>query len=116
MGTILEEAASFILSKCAFYILMSDKENFKFLISDNPILIDKFEDAKFIFPISPNTALACSIIKKTYRNQFVKRVDIKNDTVEKINRYTILNAQRFIMGQGLKDNDKELIEELISAK
>lgn len=116
MGTVLEEVASFILSNCAFYILMSDKDNFKFLISDNPILIDKFEDAKYIFPISPNIAIACSVIKKAYNKQFEKRVDIKNDIVERINRYTILNAQRFIMGQVLTDNDKELIEELISTK
>lgn len=108
--TLLDETASFILSNCFFYILSAEQSEEKFLLADNPVLITPFEDAQYIFPISPNFAFGCCRYKTARGNEIEGLVLLNESSVTKINRVSCSQAQRFVMAKEFSETHKNLME------
>lgn len=108
--TLLDETASFILSNCFFYILSAEQSEEKFLLADNPVLITPFEDAQYIFPISPNFAFGCCRYKTARGNEIASLVLLNESAVTKINRVSCSQAQRFVMAKEFTETHKNLME------
>lgn len=108
--TLLDETASFILSNCFFYILSAERSEEKFLLADNPVLITPFEDAQYIFPISPNFAFGCCRYKTARGNEIESLVLLNESAVTKINRVSCSQAQRFVMAKEFSETHKNLVE------
>lgn len=108
--TLLDETASFILNNCFFYILSAEQSEEKFLLADNPVLITPFEDAQYIFPISPNFAFGCCRYKTARGNEIEGLVLLNESSVTKINRVSCSQAQRFVMAKEFSETHKNLVE------
>jgi hypothetical protein len=93
---LLSTVMSYLLSNCFFY-LMYVSEGDTFFLADNPVLIDEFEDAKYIYPITPKTAIGCCLFNTASESQLRGSVTLPRKSVEKINRYIINNTDRFVL-------------------
>lgn len=93
---LLSHIASFILSECAVY-LVKTKPDSHFIITDNPVLIDAFPDAKYTFPISPNLAVCCCLWNQAKGNQDGGCIEINTEGVKKINKLLFEKANRWVV-------------------
>ena len=82
--SLLEYTASFILSECAIYTLIAPEEN-SYLLSDMPVLIDGFSDAKYIFPVAPQIAICCCLFEEASQSEFGGFIQAKSEWIDKIN-------------------------------
>lgn len=99
--TLLEEITQFIVSNCAVFIFKTDREN-PFILTDLPVLIDKFANAKYIFPISPTIAIGCSLFLEASMSMLLgKFIKLPKETIEKINRYLCDEAEQIVVCQEL---------------
>ena len=94
--SLLEYTASFILSECAIYILIAPDDS-PYLLSDMPVLIDCFLDAKYIFPIAPKIAICCSLFEEASQSEFGGFIQAKSEWIEKINALLCDRAKRWIV-------------------
>lgn len=94
--SLLEYTASFILSECAIYILIAPEENC-YLLSDMPVLIDGFSDAKYIFPVAPQIAICCCLFEEASQSEFGGFIQAKREWIEKINELLCDKANRWII-------------------
>lgn len=94
--SLLEYTASFILSECAIYILIAP-DNSPYLLSDMPVLIDCFSDAKYIFPVAPQIAICCSLFEEASQSEFGGFIQAKSEWIEKINALLCDRAKRWIV-------------------
>ena len=108
--TLLDETASFILSNCFFYILSAEQSEEKFFIADNPVLITPFDDAQYVFPISPNFAFGCCRYKTARGNEMEGVVIVNETAVPKINLVACKQAQRFVMAKEFSEIHKKIME------
>lgn len=79
----------------------------KLFLSDNPVIIQKFEDEDYILPISPDI---CIILVPINIEGNVIKIDthvysLSNDAVNKINEQSVLNTDRLI----IISNEKDLV-------
>lgn len=94
--SLLEYTASFILSECAIYILIAP-DNSPYLLSDMPVLIDCFSDAKYIFPVATQIAICCSLFEEASQSEFGGFIQAKSEWIEKINALLCDRAKRWIV-------------------
>ena len=94
--SLLEYTASFILSECAIYILIAPNER-PYVLSDVPVLIDGFSDAKYIFPVAPQIAICCSLFEEASQSEFSGFIQAKSEWIEKINELLCDKANRWIV-------------------
>ena len=93
---LLSHVTSFILSDCAVYLAKAE-EGCHFIITDNPVLIDGFPDAKYVFPISPQLAVCCCLWEQAKGKQDGGCIEINAEGVRSINRLLIENADRWVV-------------------
>lgn len=93
--SMVDEVMQYIQRNCSFYFITT--QGHPFLLSDNPVLIDKFENTKYIFPIDPRHAIICAV-RETDKNMDWGCLNrIPDDTVDKINLFSIQNADNLIV-------------------
>jgi hypothetical protein len=93
---LLSHVASFILDECAIYIAKAEKGS-HFIITDNPVLIDAFPDAKYVFPISPQLSVCCCLWEQAKGKQDGGCIEINAEGVQNINRLLIEKANRWVV-------------------
>ena len=97
--TLLEEAAQFIAYNCAVFIFKTDNEH-PFILTDSPVLIDKFVSAKYIFPISPTIAIGCSLFSEASMSMLLgKFIKLPANIIKKINQYLCDEAEQTVVCQ-----------------
>lgn len=101
--SLLSEVASFILSECFIYLIASESRSF--CLPDMPILIDAFQDAKFIYPVAPGYAIACCLFSTASQSQADGFVFADDDTVKAINQLLIGKATRHVICNPCDKND-----------
>ncbi len=94
--SLLEYTASFILSECAIYVLVTQNDQ-QYVLSDMPILIDSFSDAKYIFPVAPRIALCCCLFEEAGKSEFGGFIQAQSEWIEKINKQLCDKANRWII-------------------
>lgn len=94
--SLLEYTASFILSECAIYVLVTPDDQ-QYVLSDMPILIDSFSDAKYIFPVAPRIAICCCLFEKASKSEFGGFIQAQSEWIEKINKQLCDKANRWII-------------------
>lgn len=94
--SLLEYTASFILSECAIYILVAPEVS-SYVLSDVPVLIDGFSDAKYIFPVAPQIAICCCLLEEASQSEFGGFIQAKSEWIEKINELLCDKANRWII-------------------
>lgn len=94
--SMLEHTASFILNECAIYILIAPDNN-SYILTDLPILIDSFLDAKYIFPISPKMAICCCLFEEANGNELGGFIQAQPEWINKINKELCDKAKRWII-------------------
>lgn len=93
--SMLDEVVQYIQRNCSFYFITM--QSHPFILSDNPVLIDTFENTKYIFPIAPRLAIICAV-RGTDKNMdwgYLNRIE--DDAVDKINLFSIQNADNLIV-------------------
>lgn len=93
---LLSHVASFILSECAIYLVKTNSGS-HFIITDNPVLIDAFPDAKYTFPISPSLAVCCCLWNQAKGDQDGGCIEINAEGVRKVNQLLFANANRWVV-------------------
>ena len=71
--------------------------NSPYLLSDMPVLIDCFSDAKYIFPVAPQIAICCSLFEEASQSEFGGFIQAKSEWIEKINELLCDKANRWIV-------------------
>lgn len=104
--SLLSEVASFILSECFIYLMTS--ENRPFCLPDMPVLIDAFQDAKYIYPVAPRHAIACCLFSTASQSQADGFAFVDDSTVKVINQLLIGKATRHVICNPY--DKKEVIE------
>ena len=94
--SLLEYTASFILSECAIYILIAPNDN-PYVLSDMPVLIDSFSDAKYIFPVAPRIAICCCLFEEASKSEFGGFIQAQSKWIENINKQLCDKANRWII-------------------
>lgn len=94
--SLLEYIASFILSECAIYVLVAPS-NISYVLSDMPILIDQFSDAKYIFPVAPQIAVCCCLFNNASKSEFGGFIKAQKEWIEKINTLLCDKSKRWII-------------------
>lgn len=94
--SLLEYTASFILSECAIYVLVTPNDQ-QYVLSDMPILIDSFSDAKYIFPVAPRIAICCCLFEEASKSEFGGFIQAQSEWIEKINKQLCDKANRWII-------------------
>lgn len=79
-----------------------------FFLSDRPILVNKFEEADYVLPISPNICIGASPFEGEFSlcNQITY---LSDDDVNRINKKIIENTEKMLIIQS--DADIELVKE-----
>ena len=95
--SMLDEVVQYIQKKCSFYVVTS--YGHPFILSDNPVLIDKFDNAKYIFPIDPKYAIICAVRETDANMDWGYLNSIEDDTVDEINYFSLQNADNLIVCQ-----------------
>lgn len=108
--TLVDAIASHLASNCFFYIIDASNAEGTFIISDQPILIRPFEDAQYIFPISPNFAIACCAFDSARGNQVESFVAIREELVHKINVFSSKQAERFVIAKVFTEKHQGILE------
>lgn len=93
--SFLDTVLNFLMEECYAYIVRAEES--MFLMADEPVLIHKFPDIKYLYPISPKYAIACSIFESESKQQSKFFMPISKEGVIKVNFQTIKNADRFIV-------------------
>lgn len=93
---LLTHIWDFISNECAIYLIKAEPES-RFIISDNPVLIDDFPDAKYVFPISPQLAVCCCLWDQAKDKQDGGCIEINADGVDKINQLLFDKANRWVV-------------------
>ena len=109
LKSLFDIIASYILSSCDFYLIKAEKSHF--IISDNPILINEYDDALYIFPISPQYAIVCSRLDNIDEQDAGSLHVIKDEMINKLNLIQIKNADRIVV---FNESDKDYVINLIS--
>lgn len=94
--SLLEYTASFILSKCVIYVLTAPNDD-PYVLSDMPVLIDSFSDAKYVFPVAPRIAICCCLSEEASKSEFGGFVQAQSEWIEKINKQLCNKANRWII-------------------
>ena len=94
--SLLEYTASFILSECAIYVLIAPNDN-PYVLSDMPVLIDSFSDAKYIFPVAPRIAICCCLFEEASKSEFGGFIQAQSEWIENINKQLCDKANRWII-------------------
>lgn len=94
--SLLEYTASFILSECSIYVLTAPNDN-PYVLSDMPVLIDSFSDAKYVFPVAPRIAICCCLSEEASKSEFGGFVQAQSEWIEKINKQLCNKANRWII-------------------
>ncbi|PHD43401.1 hypothetical protein COF67_26820 [Bacillus toyonensis] len=83
----------------------------KFFLSDRPILVQEFEDADYVLPISPSICIGATPlqIKEGKFSVYSQITYLSNDDVNRINKKIIENAEKVLIIQS--DADIEFIKE-----
>ncbi|HDR7646150.1 TPA: DUF4238 domain-containing protein [Bacillus mycoides] len=83
----------------------------KFFLSDRPILVNKFEEADYVLPISPNICIGATPlqIKEDEISVYSQISCLSDDDVNRINKKIIENAEKMLIIQS--DADIEFIKE-----
>ncbi len=84
----------FINNECNVYLIKAETD--AFCIGDLPVLIDAFENAKFIFPFSPRFAIVCALTDPDDKEEYDTIRYIKADMVSLINQIMIEKSEQFI--------------------
>lgn len=108
--TVIDTVASHLLSNCFFYILDASGIEEKFLIADQPVLIWPFSDAQYIFPVSPNFAVACCPFLSAQGKQVEGFLKIGNEMLNKINALSCEQCNRFVIAKEFTENQKRILE------
>lgn len=109
----LKELAEHIMSK---YQIRVHKAlgNKKFFLSDNPVIVQKFEDEDYHLPISPEICIGLIPLKldgdKVLNENTI--YNMSDEIVELINEQSVLNTDRLIIIS--KENDLNFISNIIS--
>lgn len=94
--SLLEYTASFILSECAIYVLVTPNDQ-QYVLSDMPVLIDSFSDAKYIFPVAPRIAICCCLFEEASKSEFGGFIQAQSEWIENINKQLCDKANRWII-------------------
>ena len=94
--SLLEYTASFILSKCVIYVLTAPNDD-PYVLSDMPVLIDSFSDAKYIFPVAPRIAICCCLFEEASKSEFGGFIQAQSEWMENINKQLCNKANRWII-------------------
>lgn len=108
--TLVDAIASHLASNCFFYIIDASNTEGTFIISDQPVLIRPFEDAQYIFPISPDFAIACCAFDSARGNQVESFVAVSEETVHKINAFSFEQAERFVIAKKFTENHLRILQ------
>lgn len=94
--SLLEDTTSFIFSNCAIYVLIAPNDT-PYVLSDMPVLIDSFSDAKYIFPVTPQIAICCRLFEESNEREFGGFIQAQSEWIEKINKQLCDKANRWII-------------------
>lgn len=93
--SMMAEVVQYIQQNCYFYFITT--LGHPFILSDNPVLIDKFENTKYIFPIAPRYAIICAVRETDEHMEWGYLNRIEDETADKINLFSIQNADNLIV-------------------
>lgn len=93
--SLLDEIVRYIQKKCSIYLITTQSN--PFILSDNPVLIDKFENTKYIFPVDQRHAIICAVRETDENMEWGYLHLVGNEMVDKINHFSIQNADNLIM-------------------
>ena len=111
-NSALDVVLNFLMKECYTYIVRAEES--MFLMADEPVLIHKFPDIKYLYPISPKYAIACSVFESESKLQSKFFMPIFKEGVRKVNLQTIKNAERFIVfNEAVQKEALELINSTI---
>ena len=111
-NSALDVVLNFLMKECYTYIVRAEES--MFLMADEPVLIHKFPDIKYLYPISPKYAIACSVFESESKLQSKFFIPISKEGVRKVNLQTIKNAERFIVfNEAVQKEALELINSTI---
>lgn len=111
-NSALDVVLNFLMKECYTYIVRAEES--MFLMADEPVLIHKFPDIKYLYPISPKYAIACSVFESESKLQSKFFMPISKEGVRKVNLQTIKNAERFIVfNEAVQTEALELINSTI---
>lgn len=111
-NSALDVVLNFLMKECYTYIVRAEES--MFLMADEPVLIHKFPDIKYLYPISPKYAIACSVFESESKLQSKFFMPISKEGVRKVNLQTIKNAERFIVfNEAVQKEALELINSAI---
>lgn len=108
--TLVDKVASRLLSTCFFYVIDASNSEGEFFIADQPVLITPFEDAQYIFPVSPDFAVACCSFDSAHGRQVESLVEIDEEMVHKINVLSYKQAKRFVIAKEFMESHKRIME------
>lgn len=108
--TLIDAIASHLLSNCFFYIIDASTTEGKFIIADQPVLIRPFEDAQYIFPISPDLAVACCAFASAHGGQAEGFVNANEEMVYKINVFSYKQCNHFVIAKEFTENHLKILE------
>lgn len=88
------------------------QESTKFFLSDNPVIVQKFEGEDYILPLSPNVCII--LVPLIFEGENVK-IDshvrsLNEDAIGQINKYSVLNTDKSIIIS--KESDLKFIEQV----
>lgn len=88
--------------------------NKKFLLSDNPVIVQKFEEEDYHLPISPEICIGLTPIMVKGNEVFIDSTlyHISDENVERINEQFVLNTDRLIIISD--ENDLKFISNIVS--
>lgn len=109
--TLIETVVSYLLSSCFFYIIDASKIEEKFMMADQPVLIWPFADAQYIFPVSPDFAVACCPFSSAHGHQAEGVIEIGSETVHKINEFSYKQCKRFIISKVFTESHRKILED-----
>lgn len=93
--SLLEEVICYIEEKCAFYIVTTNRNHF--VLSDRPVLIDTYDNTKYIFPIDLKHAIICAVCEIDQNIDWGYLNMIEDTTVDEINQFSYENSENLVM-------------------
>lgn len=86
----------------------------KFFLSDNPVIVQKFEDEDYHLPISPEICIGLIPLKLDGDKVLTENTvyNMSDENVERINKQSVLNTDRLIIISN--EDDLEFISNIIS--
>ena len=93
--SLMEEVIYYIQENCAFYIVTTNQNHF--ILSDNPVLIDIYDNTKYILPIDPKHAIICAVCETDQNKDWGYLNMIEDTTVDEINRFSYENSENLVV-------------------